>query len=109
MKISWATTRASLGTLQSLASFPVRPLTFHSKACEPFQDAIEYKNLSTTADDYSYCDVWPIDDAPDFKGCVDCLQAFEKRYLANCRSFTYLLMASVLTNTASLCNASGRL
>ncbi|KND93574.1 hypothetical protein TOPH_01851 [Tolypocladium ophioglossoides CBS 100239] len=54
-----------------------------SKACGPFRDAIEYKNLSSKYKSFEYCDQWPVTDGLDFKGCTDCLQAAGNLYLAN--------------------------
>ncbi|POR37044.1 Uncharacterized protein TPAR_02737 [Tolypocladium paradoxum] len=54
-----------------------------SKACGAFQDAIEYKNLSSEYKSYEYCDQWPVTDSLDFSGCMDCLQAAGNFYLAN--------------------------
>ncbi|KID82642.1 centromere/microtubule binding protein cbf5-like protein [Metarhizium guizhouense ARSEF 977] len=53
------------------------------KACGPFKDAVQFKNLSVEYDSYQYCSAWPVDDAPDFQGCTDCLQAEGRPYLAN--------------------------
>ncbi|GAB0136589.1 hypothetical protein EsDP_00004886 [Epichloe bromicola] len=54
-----------------------------SKACGPFKDAVQFKNLSTEYDAFQYCDVWPTDDSPDFHGCTDCLQAEGRYSMAN--------------------------
>ncbi|EFY95098.1 hypothetical protein X797_010358 [Metarhizium robertsii] len=54
-----------------------------TKACGPFKNAVQFKNLSSTYDAYQYCDLWPTDDAPDFQGCTDCLQAEGRQYMAN--------------------------
>ncbi|KAG5916712.1 hypothetical protein E4U42_007546 [Claviceps africana] len=54
-----------------------------TKACGPFQDAVQYQNLSSKYDAYQYCEIWPTDDIPDFQGCTDCLQAEGRSYLAN--------------------------
>ncbi|KAF7549844.1 hypothetical protein G7Z17_g6103 [Cylindrodendrum hubeiense] len=54
-----------------------------SKACGPFQDAIEFKNLSSNVDSYDYCTLWPVTDTADFNGCTACLQAGDQEYLAN--------------------------
>ncbi|KAK5993334.1 hypothetical protein PT974_06763 [Cladobotryum mycophilum] len=54
-----------------------------SKACGPFADAIQYKNLSSKYDKFDYCDTWPVGDPIDFQGCVQCLQAADDNYLAN--------------------------
>ncbi|KAH7152347.1 hypothetical protein B0J13DRAFT_658746 [Dactylonectria estremocensis] len=54
-----------------------------SKACGPFKEAIEFKNLSSNVDSYDYCTLWPVTDSADFKGCKECLQAGSQDYLAN--------------------------
>ncbi|CAM1508344.1 Fc.00g051920.m01.CDS01 [Cosmosporella sp. VM-42] len=54
-----------------------------SKACGPFRDAIEFKNMSSNIDSYDYCAVWPVTDHADFVGCTQCLQAGGQDYLAN--------------------------
>ncbi|KAF5631236.1 hypothetical protein F52700_6941 [Fusarium sp. NRRL 52700] len=53
------------------------------KACGPFRQAVEYKNLSSDIHGYDYCDTWPVHDTPDFDGCTDCLRAGDNHYLAN--------------------------
>lgn len=60
------------------------------KACGPFKDAVQFKNLSVEYDSYQYCSAWPVDDAPDFQGCTDCLQAEGRPYLANCKCLSAL-------------------
>lgn len=55
-----------------------------SKACGGFQDAIGWKNLSTTYQSYEYCEKWPPSDPYDLQGCTECLQAEGRYYLANC-------------------------
>ncbi|KAM4056154.1 centromere/microtubule binding protein cbf5-like protein [Hirsutella rhossiliensis] len=54
-----------------------------SKACGPFLNAIEYKNLSSTYKSYEYCQRWPMDINVDYRGCTECLQAAESFHLAN--------------------------
>ncbi|GJN85947.1 centromere/microtubule-binding protein cbf5 [Purpureocillium lilacinum] len=54
-----------------------------SKACGPFRDAIEYKNLSTQYTGFEYCEKWPLWDLADFQGCTECLQVADNDYLAN--------------------------
>ncbi|KHN95767.1 uncharacterized protein MAM_06379 [Metarhizium album ARSEF 1941] len=54
-----------------------------TKACGPFKDAVQYRNLSSTARAYQYCDAWPSNDTPDFEGCTDCLNAEGRQYMAN--------------------------
>ncbi|KAJ4249483.1 hypothetical protein NW762_012340 [Fusarium torreyae] len=54
-----------------------------SKACGPFRQAVEYKNLSSNVDSYEYCDDWPVDDTLDFDGCTECLRAGDNYFLAN--------------------------
>lgn len=54
-----------------------------SKACGPFRQAVEYKNLSSKVESYEYCDQWPVHDTPDFEGCTECLRAGDNHYLAN--------------------------
>ncbi|KAF4469870.1 hypothetical protein FALBO_3218 [Fusarium albosuccineum] len=54
-----------------------------SKACGPFRDAVEYKNLSSKPESYEYCDDWPVTDDLDFNGCTDCLRAGGNYFLAN--------------------------
>ncbi|KAM0346067.1 hypothetical protein ACHAPU_005828 [Fusarium lateritium] len=54
-----------------------------SKACGPFRQAIEYKNLSSNIESYEYCHDWPVHDTLDFDGCTDCLRAGDNHYLAN--------------------------
>ena len=61
-----------------------KPLTLRSKACGPFRDAIEYKNLSTQYTGFEYCEKWPLWDLADFQGCTECLQVADNDYLANC-------------------------
>ncbi|KAM0411946.1 hypothetical protein ACHAPD_010169 [Fusarium lateritium] len=53
------------------------------KACGPFRQAVEYKNLSTQVESYEYCDKWPVHDTLDFEGCTECLRAGDNHYLAN--------------------------
>ncbi|KAG9506009.1 hypothetical protein J7337_002983 [Fusarium musae] len=45
------------------------------KACGPFRQAVEYKNLSSDIQSYDYCDTWPVQDTPDFDGFFTLLQA----------------------------------
>ncbi|KAM0237885.1 hypothetical protein ACHAP5_008836 [Fusarium lateritium] len=54
-----------------------------SKACGPFRQAVEHKNLSSNIESYEYCDDWPVHDTLDFDGCTDCLRAGDNHYLAN--------------------------
>ncbi|KAK7432740.1 hypothetical protein QQZ08_000600 [Neonectria magnoliae] len=54
-----------------------------TKACGPFKDAIEFKNMSSDIDSYDYCTLWPVTDTTDLEGCKECLQAGDQEYLAN--------------------------
>ncbi|KAG6040326.1 hypothetical protein E4U41_000883 [Claviceps citrina] len=68
-----------------------------TKACGPFKNAVQFKNLSTAYDAYQYCDIWPTTDAPDFAGCTDCLQAEGRFTMAN---FVIALQAGCLQKPA---------
>jgi hypothetical protein len=61
------------------------------KACGPFKDAVQFKNLSVEYDAYQYCGIWPVNDSLDFQGCTDCLQAEGRQYMANCMYLSFLL------------------
>ncbi|KAK2594909.1 hypothetical protein QQS21_007357 [Conoideocrella luteorostrata] len=54
-----------------------------SKACGPFKDAVQFKNLSAEYDAFQHCDIWPTYDTLDFQGCTDCLQAEGRYTMAN--------------------------
>jgi hypothetical protein len=54
-----------------------------SEACEKFQDALGYRNLSSEYSSYEYCDVWPTGDTEHLDNCRECLQSAEEQYLAN--------------------------
>ncbi|KPM41311.1 hypothetical protein AK830_g5239 [Neonectria ditissima] len=60
-----------------------RALTLRSKACGPFKNAIEFKNMSSDIDSYDYCALWPVTDTTDLEGCKECLRAGSQEYLAN--------------------------
>lgn len=73
-----------------IAFYQFEAHNMNRKACGPFRQAVEYKNLSSDIQSYDYCDTWPVQDTPDFDGCTDCLRAGDNHYLANCEHLPYV-------------------
>lgn len=59
-------------------------------------NATIFDKLSPKDHGLEYCDLWPIDDEIDFKGCKECLEA-DHHTLANCLSFLTQLNHPPLT------------
>jgi hypothetical protein len=60
-------------------------ISHNSEACGKFQSGMQYQNMSTKADPYAYCSVWPVNDEVHVEQCNLCLQAGGQEYLANCK------------------------